>query len=273
MSRAVTDGQGVPRHLAGWRRDLPDHRDRRAFVPMFAALSQPVAARLTLFEQIPVYDQGSEGSCTANMGCSQVKHLGARAHGAAFVFEPSRQDLYKSVRVVEGTPLDEDSGAQIRDIYRALEVYGVAPEHLDPYEDTVASYSRPRSDAARATALDHQALLYFRCDSLRAIKASILQGFPVGFGFTCFESLMSRLTAATGLVPYPEKGEQSVGGHANLVIGYDDKKVVEGEVGAVLSRNSWGRGWGLEGDLWLPYRYFTEGLASDCWTLRREEML
>ncbi len=270
--RAVKDGRGVPRHMAGYRRDLASPKDRKFSVGLLASLVQPSAARLDIFDSIPVYDQGGEGSCAANMGCAQVKHLGVKAHGAAFVFEPSRQDLYKSVRIAEQTPLTEDSGAMIRDVYAALRVYGVAPEALDPYHDTLASYSRPRSDAARAAALDHQAILYYRCTNLRAIKASILQGFPVGFGFTCFESLMSRLTAATGDVPYPEKGEDSVGGHANLVIGYDDKRVIQGEVGAVLSRNSWGSSWGQGGDLWLPYRYFTAGLADDCWTLRREEL-
>ncbi len=269
MSRAVRDGRGVDRHMAGYRRDLADPRDRLMRAGLFSAVTQPAAARLDIFDSIPVYDQGGEGSCAANMGCSQVKHLLARAGKA---FEPSRQDLYKSVRIAEQTPLEEDSGAMIRDIFAALRVYGVAPEHLDPYCDTLASYSRPRSAEATAAAMDHQAILYYRCTNLRAVKASILQGFPVGFGFTCFESLMSRLTAATGLVPYPEKGEAAVGGHANLVIGYDDARVIEGEVGAVLSRNSWGRSWGQGGDMWLPYRYFVEGLASDMWTLRREEM-
>jgi C1A family cysteine protease len=50
----------------------------------------------------------------------------------------------------------------------------------------------------------------------------------------------------------PEKGEASVGGHANLVIGYDDTKKIGASVGALLSRNSWGEGWGQDGDLWLP---------------------
>ena len=243
MRPTQQDGRGQHRHMAGWRRDLPDHRDFLARGPgLIAAYSQPKAASLyPLFAQIPVYDQGGEGSCTANMGCSQVKHLLARA-GKLDSFEPSRQDLYKSVRIYEQTPLTEDSGAQIRDIFQALRLYGVAPEQDDPYVDTEASYSADRTDFAKAHALDHQAILFYRCTNLRTIKASILQGFPVGFGFTCFESLMSFETAGTGLVPFPEKGEKSVGGHANLVIGYDDDKVIGGEKGAVLSRNSWGKG-------------------------------
>jgi C1A family cysteine protease len=270
--RLVKDGHGNHRHLGGWRKDLPDHRDRKMSVSLLSTILQPKSASLyPLMAQISVYDQLGEGSCTANMGCAQVKHLLARA-GKLSSFEPSRQDLYKSVRISEGTPLTEDSGAQIRSIFQALRVYGVAPEADDPYSDAMSSWSAPRSDFATKHALDHQALLYLRCSSLRTIKASILAGFPVGFGFTCFESLMSAAVARTGLVPFPEKGEASVGGHANLVIGYDDDKVIGPYTGAFLSRNSWGKNWGDGGDLWLPYRYFTTGLADDCWTLRREEM-
>lgn len=267
MSRSVRDGLGVARHLGGWRRDLPDHRDYRLGLGLVASVApQPAAASLYPDAALlDVYDQGGEGSCAANMGCSQVRWL-RMLLGEYASFEPSRQDLYKSGRASEGTPLEEDSGLQIRSVFDALRVYGVAPEALDPYADTFESYSRPRSDAARAAALDHQAILYYRCPTLRTIKASVLQGHPVGFGFTCFESLMSAETARTGLVPYPEPGERSVGGHANLVIGYDDAR------GALLSRNSWGRGWGQGGDTWLPYRYVTEGLASDFWTLRRQEL-
>lgn len=273
MSRHVNDGNAVARHMHGYRRDrkLPEGHDRLLSVSPEAVRAQPRSASLyPLVGTIPVYDQEGEGSCTANMGSLQFKYLVAKQGGPAF--EPSRQNLYKSVRRVEGTPLSEDSGAEIRDIMRALRKFGVCREDLDPYIDDGVSFTLPVTEHQAIDALEHQALFYYRCATLHAIKASILQGFPVGFGFTCFESLMSAPVAGTGLVPYPESGEESVGGHANTVIGYDDDKVIGSEKGAVLSRNSWGSGWGQKGDLWLPYRYFAEGLASDCWTLRLVEL-
>lgn len=264
--RAVKDGLGVSRHLAGWRRDLPDHRDLVMRTSRVAAVLQPSAASLSIFSTIPVYDQGQEGSCSANMGCAQVVHLEALA-GRLGSFWPSRQNLYKSTRVTEQTPLTEDSGAQIRDVYAALKVYGVCSEALDPYAD---GFSNPITDVQRADALKHQALLYFSVPDLRTVKASILQGFPVGFGFTVYDNMMSEACAASGLVLMPEPGEAVDGGHANLVIGYDDSKKIGASVGAFECRNSWGQGWGDGGNLWLPYDYKTSGLATDFWTLRTE---
>jgi hypothetical protein len=265
--RAVKDGLGVHRHLAGWKPDRPDHRDPVMRCSRFGAVLQPPSASLyPLYASVQIYDQGAEGSCTANAGCSLVLWLEAKA--GHFDWKPSRQNLYKSERIAEGTPLAEDSGAQIRDVMQALRVYGVCSEGLDPYEDTAASYSAPISDLARADALKHRALLFYACPDLRTIKASILQGFPVEIGFTVYQNMMSAAAAASGLVLYPESGEEVEGGHAVVVIGYDNAKKIGGDVGAVLCRNSWGAGWGQSGDFWLPYRYFENNLASDFWTLR-----
>lgn len=271
--RAVKDGNGTPRHMAGWKRDrtMPPGHDKMMAVSPEAAAAQPAAADIALMDSVAVYDQGQEGSCGANMGGTKVKLV--RAHVNASVWEPSRQNLYKATRNgIEGTPLDEDSGVEIRDIFHALSKFGVCSEHLDPYNDTEESYSAPITPEQAADALLHQALFYYRCAGIHAIKASILQGFPVGFGFTCFESLMSPEVAKTGLVPYPEQGEKSVGGHANTFRGYDDNKVIGKHKGALRSRNSWGKDWGLSGDLWLPYQYIIDNLASDFWTLRSEEI-
>jgi C1A family cysteine protease len=58
-----------------------------------------------------------------------------------------------------------------------------------------------------------------------------------------------------------------------VAVGFDDKLKIknptcgEATIGAVLMRNSWGTGWGDKGYGWLPYKYVTEGLAIDWWTL------
>jgi C1A family cysteine protease len=61
------------------------------------------------------------------------------------------------------------------------------------------------------------------------------------------------------------------GGHAIVAAGYDDNKIIGPDQGALLIRNSWGDGWGLAGYAWMSYRYVTEGLAQDWWTVLKAE--
>jgi len=61
----------------------------------------------------------------------------------------------------------------------------------------------------------------------------------------------------------PQPGEQVLGGHAVLAVGYDDAQQ------RFLVRNSWGTGWGMQGYFTMPYTYLTQSsLASDFWTIQ-----
>jgi C1A family cysteine protease len=61
----------------------------------------------------------------------------------------------------------------------------------------------------------------------------------------------------------PSRGEEVVGGHAVLVVGYDDAQK------RFIVRNSWGSEWGMGGHYTLPYDYIVNpDLATDFWTIR-----
>ncbi len=67
----------------------------------------------------------------------------------------------------------------------------------------------------------------------------------------------------SGKMPWPAHSEQPRGGHAVLMVGYDDSKH------CWLVRNSWGEQWGEEGYFWMPYEYALHAdLAADFWTVR-----
>ena len=61
----------------------------------------------------------------------------------------------------------------------------------------------------------------------------------------------------------PAPGENVLGGHCVLAVGYDDSQQ------RFLARNSWGPDWGIEGYFTVPYAYLTDtSLSSDFWTIR-----
>ena len=69
--------------------------------------------------------------------------------------------------------------------------------------------------------------------------------------------------AASGFAPMPGPNEQFLGGHAVMLVGYDDSQT------AFIVRNSWGSSWGQAGYFTLPYEYVCDpNLASDFWTVK-----
>lgn len=246
---------GKPRRLDGWRRGAKHPLD--ATLASFLAAALPPSADLRSLCP-PVGDQGQLGSCTANAGCEALEFLERQGQRDTLY---SRLFVYARTRQLEGTPLSEDSGAQVRDTVEALARFGACLESTWPY-DVDAFCQEPSEDAAKE-ALLHKAVLYYACPNLFTVKASLAQGFPVAFGFEVYDSMMSAAVASSGIVPFPTAQDSVVGGHAVLAVGYDDSRQ------AVLVQNSWGTGWGLGGFFWLPYRYWDDGLADDCWTLRR----
>jgi len=245
----------------GWVPDLPDARDFMYSAP--EAVLTKLPKKVDLRSKMPkIYDQGELGSCTAN------------AIGAAFEFEqikegqtdfmPSRLFIYYNERAMEGT-IDTDSGAMIRDGIKSVAKLGVCTETTWPYD--IPKFTEKPSKTAYAEAKKHQALIYRRVlGNLHQMQGCLAAGLPFVFGFSVYESFMSADVAKTGEVPLPPRGEQLIGGHAVLAVGYDDK------IQRFIVRNSWGTGWGMKGYYTMPYGYLTDpGLARDFWAIHAVE--
>ena len=113
-------------------------------------------------------------------------------------------------------------------------------------------------------ALQSRAVGYSRLvQNANLLKGCLASGFPFVFGFTVYESFESQAVAQSGVVPMPSSGEQVVGGHAVLAVGYDDSTQ------RFIVRNSWNTNWGMAGYCTMPYAYVTDpNLADDLWTIR-----
>jgi C1A family cysteine protease len=250
-----------PRKIAryGWVPDHPDHRDHH-----YAPKVMRTPPKIDLRPQCPkvVYDQGQLGSCTANSIAAGIEFdLLKQAVSSG---TPSRLFIYYNERSMEGT-VGQDSGAQIRDGVKACAVLGAPPETLYPYSDANPGvFTKKPPKSVFLAALKHRVTSYERvAQQLADMKACLASGFPFVFGFTVYESFESQQVAQTGAVPMPSKGEEVLGGHAVLAVGYDDS------IQRFIVRNSWSASWGQRGYFTIPYAYLLDpGLSSDFWTLR-----
>lgn len=240
----------------GWRRDLPDYRDKQ-FVTSMALAALPSSVDLRPSFTV-AYDQGQLGSCTANAIGAMIEYtLGKQKFS---VFMPSRLFIYYNERMLEGT-IGQDSGAMLRTGMKVINKFGACSEVTSPY--VISRFKRKPSQKAYTEGLKHIAIEYMRVDQTKlALQSCLAEGLPVVFGFAVYRSFESAEVARTGVVPMPNPGESMLGGHAVVLVGYDDR------LERYLVRNSWGTAWGQQGYFWMPYEYVhNPNLAADFWTL------
>ena len=248
----------------GWKPDLPDHRDFK-----FSRITAPLVALPPLVDLRaqcpPIQDQGNLGSCTAHAWAGAISCC-ENIHKCA-PWDPSRLFIYYNERVIADDPVGQDSGAQLRDGAKALAQYGCCPENEWPYIEQ--QFARKPAKKCFSDGAQRKIQNYERIEqNLLDMKSCLAAGFPFVMGFSVYESFESNTVAQTGIVPMPATEEQILGGHAVLVVGYDDSKQL------FLVRNSWGTGWGHKGYFQMPYAYLINSdLSSDFWTLRSGMMI
>lgn len=247
----------IAKHKYGWKADLPHHRLFK-LAPPLSTDNLPSLADLRTSGFMPlVYNQLSLGSCSSHAWAAAIEYE-LKKQGLTD-FMPSRLFIYFCERALEGI-ISEDSGAMLGDGASVLENLGVCPEIEWPYD--ISNFA---IDPPEQSYVDAQLTKATKClslpNDLNQIKASLAGGWPVVFGISVFESFESDEVAKTGIVSMPGPNEQCLGGHAVLIVGYDDSKK------CFLIRNSWGSDWGLSGYFYLPYQY-VQALGSDFWSLR-----
>lgn len=249
----------------GWLPDIPDDRDYVYEAPLKLIKCLPIKVDLRR-KCPPIYNQGNLGSCTANALIAAIEY--SKKFNKKKTLRLSRLFLYYNERVMLGT-IYSDSGAYLRDGVKSLNKQGVCPEKEWPYRANSkpgSKFTQKPPQKCYDLALDHQILSYWRIPIvLDEMRACLAEGYPFVFGFSVYSSFMSEEVRNTGIMPIPEKGEQMLGGHAVMAVGYDDEKKM------LLVRNSWGKEWGDNGHFWMPYAYLKSKNCADFWTIRDVE--
>lgn len=230
------------------------------------------------------WDQGRRGSCVAQAAGGLIGYL-------AGGFDPSTQFLYHQCKLIDGISDQEGtyievalrvlSDSQLSGIERFWNAtdMGVPSSSAWPYVTTF----QPGNPAQTPPPQECKQLLYssvrafnaesktgsaavLRCskakqeivDDIRFLLAHLK--VPVIAGFPLYESFNNQNSRRTGKITLPLPGESLVGGHAMLIVGFDDAKK------CFVVRNSWGPEWGwdckyedelpLAGHAIIPYAYF-----------------
>jgi len=215
-----------------------------------------------------VKDQGALGSCTAFASVSAMEYLHKRFGGSKVEDMFSERFTYYATRVNILNWAPEDSGAYVRDAVKSLVKYGTCLEGTFAYNNDCRT-APPQ--AAYNEALKYQALSYAKFEDgkneaerrqlIETLKANLDVGLPIIGGFICYSNIWN---AVRGVIP--KRNGQIIGGHAVLIVGYDDSKQL------FKFKNSWGSSWGDSGYGYLPYEYYFLGDMFDLWSIHKSEL-
>lgn len=243
----------------GWIKSVPEPRDKLYLIGNKVKLPSAVDHR----QYCPlVYNQGELGSCTANAVLASVQFEQIRGHIQTYM--PSRLFQYYNSRVYHRT-VSEDSGATITNSLKAVAKYGYCSEKDWQYDMKKFTVKPPTTIYKKAELNSLPNAFYGRVNQIvYDLKHCLFSGNTIVFGFCIYESFESEAVAKTGFVPMPnKKKELMLGGHAVLLVGYDDNKR------HWIVRNSWGEAWGDKGYCYFPYEFLLdENLAADFWCIK-----
>lgn len=229
----------------------------------------------------PIKNQENIGTCTAFAAVGMYEYFQKRAFNK--YIDGSELFVYKTTRNILNW--NGDIGGYLRTAMGSLALFGVPPSSSYPYE--IDKFDKEPSAFIYSYGQNFQALTYYRLDPLGSsgnqtlinIKNQLAIGIPSMMGFTCYTSLDDPKTSNNGKIPFPGETESVLGGHAVMVVGYDDDLVIINPIdkkrkkGALIIRNSWGVAWGDNGYGYIPYEYVKQKLASDFWCIISAEWI
>lgn len=256
----------------GYRRDRLDPRDRiyNNEEQLQPELALPRTNDLS-GQMPPIYDQGQLGSCTANATGGIMQHRQMAEGQAEGSNVPSRLFIYYEERKHGGYPLDQDTGAEVRDGLWVLANVGAPPESDEPYD--IGQFAEQPSQQAYNDAKKYEAVKYQKIiigPGAPMRNALATHGCPIAFGFPVPEQFEDpSWDVANTPLPLPDANTNFIGGHAVIVVGYD-WTLSHFQVPVFKIRNSWGENWGDRGHFYMDYRWFTPQLqlASDLWIVQ-----
>ena len=204
----------------------------------------------------PVEDQGHAGSCVANATVGGLEFLQIR-NNQPFV-DLSRLFIYYNARLMTQEQT-QDNGTYIRLAFGTLSSLGTCTEAKWPY-DLSNLFIRPSWGSYREAYPNKIESFYSISGTgqtrIDFVKRALQAQHPVVFGMTVDQDYMNY---GGGVVAMPKSTRLNPGGHAQLIVGYDNNRRIW------IVRNSWGLSWGENGYGNVPWDYLDASDANDLW--------
>jgi hypothetical protein len=223
---------------------VKEERNKLAGIPLastpFGGTELPES--IDLSEGMPeAGNQGGQQSCVAWAVAYALKSYQEKMElGEQMNFSPSF--IYNQINNGQNVP------TYITDALNVLSEQGVCFLNEMPYKED--DWKSKPSQLARQSAKRFR-IDYWRqvnVQDVKEVKAQLHAGLPVIIGSeVSYEFVKEGLNNEDYI--WKEKGK-SAGGHAMLLVGYDDKK------NAFKVMNSWGKEWGDNGFGWIDYELF-----------------
>ena len=216
----------------------PDDRDYH--VAAFSPAEMPPLPRRVDYHPLlgPVRDQGPEGTCVGQTMAGILDEL-AKARGWSRFH--SARDAYDQARALE--PVTGE-GAIPRAVLKAALKVGVALEADRPYHAGTDAPLGPEGEKHRG---QNRITAYARCQTLDDLRRGLFLHGPAFLAVPVHEGFLQPSTSGG----YVNRTGKLLGSHAIIACGYCE------DAQAFQIRNSWGAGWGYEGDgnAWMRYSY------------------
>jgi C1A family cysteine protease len=204
----------------------------------------------------PILDQETIGSCVANGSYALFYIISSQ------IITLSRLQLYYISRSLDGSSSNDDAGTYLSTALKSIIEYGLCNENTWPYDISKFADLAPTSCFCDTYSLKDYTYSVVPQD-INSITNIISNDQPVLIGIAIYSSFEFPNTSKTGVIPLPDtKREQFLGGHALLIVGYDNSSQY------FKVQNSWGTEWGASGYCFIPYAYIlSEDLTSELFTV------
>jgi hypothetical protein len=197
--------------------DIRDYPISALYIAEDMAAAREFPASYSRSGMPPVLNQGSTPRCVAFSSAAMKGWQDRRDQLQFFDFDEGRFFV-----LIHGT----SDGAHVRDAMEEL-LHAGYPEQ------------------GGSGASKHQIVAYYRTPTTYdGLRAAILDFGPVVITMAWYRSWFRP--NAQGVIP---PAQTLVGGHAVVAYGWDQR--------GLRCRNSWGTGWGREGDFWMPQSSLT----------------